>query len=227
MQLKDIPGYNTRYAITQNGLLWSYPKRGHVSKGMWMKPHIKNGYLHVQLRINGTHRYEAIHRLVAITYILNPENKRTINHKDSNKLNNYIGNLEWATDKENIQHCYNNNMRPNAGSIAKNNLRSKNKLTEQDKIDIRKIYAEMKCAYRLLSDKYGVSRNVIRDIIKKRRSKKERKYIPSLPCLICKKLYKPLRRKMCYGCYEKHRVGGRNFQHEYFDNCCIRKDSSE
>ena len=51
-----------------------------------------------------------IHRLVAITFLDNPNNKLTVNHKDGNKLNNHLCNLEWATYSENCKHSYDNNL---------------------------------------------------------------------------------------------------------------------
>ena len=64
----------------------------------------KAGYYHVSL-VNSTSRKSfKIHRLVAIAFISNPENKPEVNHKDKNKLNNHIDNLEWATKSENNLH---------------------------------------------------------------------------------------------------------------------------
>lgn len=63
------------------------------------------GYATVTIRLNGIHKNVLLHRIVAQTYIDNPKNKKTVNHRDANKLNNIISNLEWATQKENVQHA--------------------------------------------------------------------------------------------------------------------------
>ena len=69
-----------------------------------LKPALDNaGYLKVNL---GRYRTRNIHRLVAETFILNPEEKRDVNHKDGNKLNNNVSNLEWVSHSENIKHSY-------------------------------------------------------------------------------------------------------------------------
>ena len=70
----------------------------------------KNGYLYVDLQHVGYKLKFPLHRLIATHFIPNPENKRTVNHIDGNKLNNTINNLEWATDSENIQHAYDNQL---------------------------------------------------------------------------------------------------------------------
>lgn len=61
----------------------------------------RNGYLQVILCKDGKRKTFLVHRLVAIAFIPNPENKRTVNHKDENKTNNCVENLQWMTDKEN------------------------------------------------------------------------------------------------------------------------------
>lgn len=64
------------------------------------------GYLQVCLYVNGKPTSKKVHRLVAEAFIPNLENKKTINHKDGNKLNNRVDNLEWATDSEQQIHAY-------------------------------------------------------------------------------------------------------------------------
>ena len=74
----------------------------HILKGRLSK----SGYLQVSLKIDDTNKFSNryIHRLVAIYWIDNNENKREVNHKDGNKLNNCLDNLEWVTSSENQKH---------------------------------------------------------------------------------------------------------------------------
>ena len=110
--LKDIPGYENLYAASEDGRIWAYPrqwvggqggKREH--KGLWLSPALqKDGYLMVYFTVDGKRKYGAVARLVALAFIPNPENKPCINHKDFNRTNNSVENLEWCTLKENTQH---------------------------------------------------------------------------------------------------------------------------
>lgn len=78
---------------------------GRTGKEKLMKPSKDGGgYLGLRLRINKEAKRYLVHRLVAITFLENPENKRTVNHKDSVRHNNILSNLEWATHSENSKH---------------------------------------------------------------------------------------------------------------------------
>ena len=92
---------NPNYAITKFGSVYSRRTGKKLTpKKNW------DGYLRVQLWDNGKCYFAAIHRLVAETFIPNPEGKPFVNHIDGDKSNNYVGNLEWCTQKENILHAW-------------------------------------------------------------------------------------------------------------------------
>jgi hypothetical protein len=67
---------------------------------------IGDGYLMVHIVSDGIVNTCKIHRMVANKYIPNPDNKPQVNHKDGNKLNNHVNNLEWLTASENIKHSF-------------------------------------------------------------------------------------------------------------------------
>jgi len=71
------------------------------------------GYKRVAIYKNKSSKQKkyAVHRLVALTWIPNPDNLPQVNHKDGNKLNNAIGNLEWTTGSDNVNHAFDNNLR--------------------------------------------------------------------------------------------------------------------
>lgn len=110
---KDIPGYEGLYQASIFGYVRSVDriiyKGKHLTpskvKGQIIAPWIdSSGYLKVDLYKNGNKRCEKLHRLIAKTFISNPENKETINHKDENPLNNTVKNLEWMTNQENVNY---------------------------------------------------------------------------------------------------------------------------
>lgn len=73
--------------------------------GRLLNPSIQQGYCHVGLTINGKIKRCRVHRLVAIAFLENPENKPYINHIDGCRSNNKLSNLEWCTPAENTQHA--------------------------------------------------------------------------------------------------------------------------
>jgi len=69
-----------------------------------LKPCIKSGYLCTTIKNDDGNKSIKLHRIVALSFILNPENKYSVNHVDHNKLNNNLSNLEWATSIEQNNH---------------------------------------------------------------------------------------------------------------------------
>lgn len=98
--MKDIPEFEGRYAVTEDGKVWSYKHK------KFLKPKLVNGYPMVDLFKNGEgKKYQvAVHRLVAITYIPNPDNLPEVNHKDEDGMNPHVDNLEWCTHKYNMNY---------------------------------------------------------------------------------------------------------------------------
>lgn len=84
-----------------------------------MKPHSDpDGYLHICATVNGKHMSPSVHRLVALAFLPNPENKPTVNHKDGNKRNNTVENLEWATVEEQNHHAIRTGLRDGTMKVA-------------------------------------------------------------------------------------------------------------
>lgn len=110
---KNIEGYEGLYQVSNYGNIRSLDKtvndyRGKEArtiKGKLLKPFDSgNGYLVISLHRNGKRKNFYVHRLVAIHFVKNTDNKKVVNHKDHNKSNNNAENLEWVTIKENVSH---------------------------------------------------------------------------------------------------------------------------
>ena len=115
---KEIPGYDGVYKISNFGRLISL-KSG---REKFLKFGIANGYYQFNLRKDGGFKKVFIHRLVAFSFIENPENYPQVNHKDENKHNNNVSNLEWCTAKYNMNY---GNRTKNASAKRINGKRSK------------------------------------------------------------------------------------------------------
>lgn len=106
---KDIPNYEGLYQISSYGRVKSFYKKERI-----LKPSIQHfkykskNYKRekIELSKNNIRKSFKIHRLVAQTFIPNPDNKPQVNHIDGNPLNNNVNNLEWCTNQENIIHSY-------------------------------------------------------------------------------------------------------------------------
>ena len=101
---KDIEGYEGLYQVSNLGRVKSFPRKGtHTTKERILKLTKSNkNYVIVILKNNYIQKAKSVHRLVAEAFIPNPNNLPQVNHKDENKLNNKVDNLEWC---DNIYNC--------------------------------------------------------------------------------------------------------------------------
>lgn len=100
---KPIVGYEGLYEVSNYGRVRSLPRR--CTKGKVLKPGlVSGGYCGVVLSKDGKCSSLLVHRLVADAFIPNPEGLIQINHKDENKANNCIDNLEWCTAQYNSEY---------------------------------------------------------------------------------------------------------------------------
>lgn len=163
---KAIEDFERLYEINSAGIIQSLDRV--VIDKRWgtkklkggIKKSIKNkyGYLRVNLHKGGKPHFFNVHRLVALAFIPNPDNKPMVNHKDGNKINNDVSNLEWCTALENSKH---------ATATGLHNVRGENnvtsKLTEKQVYEIRQLLSQ-KVPQIKLAEKYGVKQAHISSI---------------------------------------------------------------
>lgn len=185
---KDIKGCEGRYQVSNlgnvrsldryinqtsaNGIIYSRFMKG---KLLSSERNNGNGYLCVQLP-DGVYTEKEenhyIHQLVAETFIPNPENKPTVNHKDANKDNNNVDNLEWATQSEQMIHAYSMNLidvtkintNPICGEKHYNSKLSESQVREIYSLANSEGYTEQQIA-----EMYGVTRKNV-DCIKHKKT---------------------------------------------------------
>lgn len=109
---KPVKNYENEYLISNYGRLQTIPRKGTFKIPIIRKTFLdKKGYEVCSLVKNKKYKYIKIHRLVAEAFIPNPLNKEQVNHKDGNKQNNCVNNLEWVTNKENYEHSIKTGLR--------------------------------------------------------------------------------------------------------------------
>lgn len=151
----NIDGTEMPYLISDSGDVYS------IKYDKLLKPRINiSGYMEIEISINKKSYYKGIHRLVAETFIPNPENKSEVNHIDANKQNNTIANLEWCTHAENMKHAAVNNLIRNVGKGENN---PSNKYSESVIHEICKML-ENGCGNKYIAETLNVNKNLVKHI---------------------------------------------------------------
>lgn len=155
-----LPDSKKDYFVDKYGNIYTYDKKGNLFE---MKKNFDGvGYynlMYLKKTDDGSKKYGnlGIHRAVAMVFIPNPLNKETVNHKDGNKINNNVDNLEWATKSENAQHSWDNKLSHSGVNL---------KLTEEDArriIDLYYIQGFRECEIMNIFNKY--SQRIINSMI--------------------------------------------------------------
>lgn len=152
-----IHGYEGIYQVSNKGRVKSF-QHGRV---FILKQNFMNGYFHVMLYKNGIPKSVSVHRLVAQAFIPNPENKPQVDHIDTDKTNNCVENLRWATCAENTAYAF------EAGVVKTGEDKFGAKLTEEAVRYIRENYKpnDPEFGQNALARKFGVVKNCIRQVL--------------------------------------------------------------
>lgn len=166
---KPVKGFESYYEVSNKGKVRTVERYIELTTHKYLKKQKiltqfedGRGYMHVKLYDGkGKSKSLTVHRIVGLTFLDNLNNLSEINHIDYNKLNNCVSNLEWMTRGDNIKHSYlNRDPKTYKGSGNKNA-----KLTEDDVLNIRKEYKEIKTTYKNLANKYNVGITLVGYII--------------------------------------------------------------
>lgn len=153
---RAIPGYETHYEASNLGRIRRIAPGPGVTVGRVLQPHLTaHGYHHVGLHCgSGHHKGFHVHTLIALTFIRPHPPNTQVNHKDGNKLNNLLDNLEWVTAQQNIRHSYQHRLQ------GKRLVEHFAKLTPKQVLEIR----QRKAPKATLIIQYGVTRRTIERI---------------------------------------------------------------
>lgn len=152
-----VKGYEGVYSISTFGRV----RRDVSGKGTYKNKILSpgkasHGYLNVTLSMDGNLKTHTVHSIVANTFLGDIPRGYNVNHKDTNKLNNRLSNLEYLTPSGNLIHAYANGKVAPKGSSA-----GMAKLIESQVLDIRMEYKKGGVTQQELAEKYGVCRTVI------------------------------------------------------------------
>lgn len=135
----EVAGYNGLYLVNEVGEVLQTEKTIRRMPGLVKPQRTRQGYLQVQLVKGLDRKFFYVHRLVALAFVPNPDNKKQVNHINGNKKDNRVENIEWATGSENMKHAYETGLASmNSGLILYNKKRMKMSAKRRQKLDYLK-----------------------------------------------------------------------------------------
>ena len=155
VEVRPIPGYEGLYSATSDGRIYRHPRKR--SKPGFLKLRANTLYSRVPLWKDGVTQCHHVHRLVASAFLLNLHNKPQVNHKNFNKHDNSVENLEWVTMRENWNH-------------AKDHGKHRGiMLSEEDQLELYGLYKTGKFTRNRLAKLYSISVSTVDRHIRKHR----------------------------------------------------------
>ena len=160
-----MPEREGRYQVSNLGRVKSFlfSRSGKIMK----LDVVAVGYARVHFQFKTTW---LVHRLVATAFIPNPLGLPVVNHKDGNKLNNAVSNLEWATYSDNMRHSWRNlQIYKNRVVVSpRGEAQHAAKLTAEKVREIRATYRRGEYGTHRLANKYGVTKQAIRQVVRRK-----------------------------------------------------------
>jgi hypothetical protein len=172
-QWKPIAGYEGLYEVSDLGRIKGLEKKAwNGNSFIKIRERIlkvfvnKSGYIHVSIYKDKKQKSFYVHRLVAESFVDNPENKPTVNHKNGIKQDNRCFNLEWSTYSENNQHSYDFGLKKR----PKGELSVKTKFTNEKVLAVRRLYRMRPNLNKAaLSRRLGVCESCVSNILSRKR----------------------------------------------------------
>lgn len=153
---RPVVGLESRLEVSNTGLIRTVPRKFAPYQKILGFEINRHGYYRVQ--------HLAVHRLVAKAFLPNSKNLPQVNHKDGDKSNNHVDNLEWCTSQYNNKHAFRTGIRIS----KKGEDWYASKLTEKQVLEIRSKYIPYKYTMKQLAEEYGLKRQSIWSIIRRK-----------------------------------------------------------